>query len=121
MCLATVIIIINFASTCTLNYLLYRLLYSFLSFTIHSWHVHQPTDLLDPTISTLRAALISVVCSSILTSAVMFVVGVVCGHCISQRWRVSAAGRQRKEQESSATNEDLELKENVAYITLHPK
>ena len=121
MCLATVIIIINFASTCTLNYLLSRLLYSFLSFTIHPWHVRQPTDLFDSTISTLRAALISVVCLSILTSAVMFVVGAVCGHYISLRWRVSTAGKRRKEQKSSAINEDLELKENVAYVTLHPK
>ena len=75
----------------------------------------------EPAIAALRAAMISVVCLSVLVSAVMFVVGVVCGHCISQRWRVSTAGKQRKERESSATNEDLELKENVAYVTLHPK
>ena len=68
----------------------------------------------------LRTALISVVCLSILISAVTFVVGVVCGHCISQR-RESTASKQSREQKSNATNEDLDLKENVAYITLHPK
>ena len=82
----------------------------------------------EPAISMLRAALISVVCSSILISAVMFVVGLVCGYLISQKWRKSTASKQSKEQKSrtSATferREDLELKDNVAYsyITLHPK
>ena len=45
---------------------------------------------------------------------------VVCGYCINQRLRMSTASKQSK---SSATctnerGEDLELKENVAYITL---
>ena len=76
----------------------------------------------DPATAMLRAALISVVCLSIIISAVMFVIGFVCGHYLSQRWRKSTGS---KEQESglSPTNdcgEDLELKENVAYITLRP-
>ena len=78
----------------------------------------------DPATPMLRSALISVVCLSILISAMTFVVGIICGHCISLRLRVSTAGKQSKKQESSAINEqgeDLELKENVAYITLHPK
>ena len=79
--------------------------------------------MLDPATAMLRAALISVVCLSIILSAVMFVIGFVCGHYLSQRWRKSTAS---KEQESRLSptyehGEDLELKENVAYITLHPK
>ena len=74
----------------------------------------------DPATAMLRAALISVVCLSIIISAVMFVIGFVCGHYLTQRWRKSIAA----EQDSCPTNEhgeDLELKENVAYITLRPK
>ena len=93
-------------------------------FTIHI-HTHWHTEYPDPTTTSMpRAALISVVCLSILESAVMFVVGVVCGHCcISQRWRESTADKQSKSSTANEHGEDLELKENVAYvyITIHPK
>ena len=71
----------------------------------------------------LRTALISVTCVLVMMSALMFVVGFVCGHCFSQRWRKSA----NKNDESSPSHlttepgEDLELKENVAYVTIRPK
>ena len=86
-----------------------------------SIYAHQHAEMCDPATAMLRAALISVVCLSIIISAVMFVVGLVCGLCLSQRWRESTASEKNKEQESSAVNEDLELKKNVAYITLHPE
>ena len=68
----------------------------------------------------LRTALISVTCVIVVISILTFVIGFVGGHCFSQRWRKSA----NMSDESSPTTEpgeDLELKENVAYITIHPK
>ena len=86
----------------------------------------QYTGALDPSPATmtqmLRTALISVTCVLVMVSALTFVTGFVCGHCFSQRWRRSS----RKNDESlfnptTEPREDLELKENVAYITIHPK
>ena len=51
-------------------------------------------------------------------SALMFLIGFICGHCFSQRWR-RPSGKKDDQSPSSLTNEpreDLELKDNVAYI-----
>ena len=74
--------------------------------------------------ASLRPALISVSCLLIIASVLMFIIGFVCGHCFSQRKRKFTA--QHVEQSvstptSSERVEDLELKENVAYVTLRPK
>ena len=71
----------------------------------------------------LKTALISVTCLYVMTSALIFIIGFLCGHCFSQRHRKS-----EKQSVSNSTNvtctehaEDLELKENVAYVTVRPK
>ena len=71
----------------------------------------------------LRTALISVTCVLVMMSALIFVVGFVSGHCFSQRWRKSANKKDKSSPSDPTTEsgEDLELKENVAYITIHPK
>ena len=72
----------------------------------------------------LRAALILVTCVLGVMSILTFIIGFVCGHCFSQRWRKSAGKNNESPSESNPTTEpgeDLELKENVAYVTLHPK
>ena len=74
------------------------------------------------TAAILRTALISVTCVLVMMLALTFVIGFVCGHCISQRWRKSA--QKNNNSPSNPTiepGEDLELKENVAYITIRPK
>ena len=66
----------------------------------------------------LRIALISVTCVLVVISLFTFIAGIVCYHYISQRWRASADTNKQpgpKDMES-----ELELKENVAYITLRP-
>ena len=80
--------------------------------------INIPTGISD---TTLRTALISVTCVLVMMSALTFIIGVVCGHCLSQRWRKSAATKKNDESPSDPTAEDLELKENVAYITIRPK
>ena len=61
-------------------------------------------------------------CVLVMLSALTFIIGFVCGHYFSQRRRKSV-----KKNTGSPSNpttepgEDLELKENVAYITIHPK
>ena len=71
--------------------------------------------------ATLRIALISVTCVLAVISLLMFIIGFICGHYLLVR-RKSA-----NENDKSSSNppvkqvEDLELKENVAYVTLHPK
>ena len=70
----------------------------------------------------LRTALISVTCVLVMMSALMFLIGFICGHCFSQRWR-KPSGKKDDESPSNLTTEpreDLELKENIAYITIHP-
>ena len=67
----------------------------------------------------LKIALISITCVLIVMSALVFIIGLLCGYYFSQRYKKS-----KKESSSNPTTEraeDLELKENVAYITVHPK
>ena len=71
----------------------------------------------------LRTALISVTCVLVMMSALMFLIGFISGHSFSQRWKKSS---EKKDDESPSNlttepREDLELKENVAYITIRPK
>ena len=69
---------------------------------------------------TLKTALISVTCVLVMMSAF---IGFICGHCFSQRWR-KPSGKKDDESPSNLTTEsreDLELKENIAYITIHPR
>ena len=89
-----------------------------------SYHTIQHTGISDPTTGMLRTALICVTCLSIIISAMTFVIGFVCGHYFSHRLKTSATSDQNKVNTSNTTNEhvqDLELNENVAYITLRPK
>ena len=75
------------------------------------------------TVQILRTALISVTCVLVMMSALTFLIGFICGHCFSQRWR-RPSGKEDDESPSNFTTEprkDLELKENVAYITIRPK
>ena len=70
----------------------------------------------------LRTALISMACVLVVMSVVIFVIGFICGHCFSRRWR-KPSGKKVNESPSNLTTEpreDLELKENVAYITIRP-
>ena len=74
--------------------------------------------------ATLRTALIAVTCVLVMMSALTFVIGFVCGNCFSQRWRKSAGRNNESPSDSNTTTEpgeDLELKQNVAYITIRPK
>ena len=69
----------------------------------------------------LRTALIMVTCVSIMTSLFTFIAGIVCYHYISQRWRALSADNNKSQNNPKPVMEtDLELKENVAYITLRP-
>ena len=71
----------------------------------------------------LRTALISVTCVLVMTSVFTIIAGIVCYHCISQRWRAASADINKQPESHSSpkdTESELELKENVAYITLHP-
>ena len=70
----------------------------------------------------LRRALISVTCVLVMMLVVTFIIGVICGHCFSPRWRKSANKNGGSTSDpTSEPGEDLELKESVAYITIHPK
>ena len=74
--------------------------------------------------ATLRIALISVTCVLGVLSILTFIIGFVYGNCFSQRWRKSTGKNNESPSDSNPTiepGEDLELKENVAYITIHPK
>ena len=70
-------------------------------------------------------ALISVSCVAVVASVLMFIIGFVCGHCFSQRRRKLTQHEQTMSMSTAAaSNEpegDLELKDNVAYVTLRPK
>jgi hypothetical protein len=70
-------------------------------------------------------ALISVSCVVVVASVLTFIIGFICGHCYSQRQRKLTQQEQTMSMSTEvATNEqegDLELKDNVAYVTLHPK
>ena len=75
------------------------------------------------TIQILITALISVTCVLVMISALMFIIGFICGHCFSQRWRKPSPKKDDESPSNLTTEprEDLELKENVAYITIRPK
>ena len=70
-------------------------------------------------------ALISVSCVAVVASVLMFIIGFVCGHCFGQRRKKLTQHEQTiSTSTAAASNEqegDLELKDNVAYVTLHPK
>ena len=71
----------------------------------------------------LRTALITVTCVLAMMSLFTFIAGIVCYHCISQRWRSSSADINKQPESHSNPKHmesELELKENVAYITLRP-
>ena len=67
-------------------------------------------------------ALISVSCVAVV---LMFIIGFVCGYCFSQRRKKLTQHEQTMSTSTAAaSNEpegDLELKDNVAYVTLRPK
>ena len=70
-------------------------------------------------------ALISVSCVAVVASVLMFIIGFFCGHCFSQRPKKLTQHEQTMSMSTAAaSNEpegDLELKDNVAYVTLRPK
>ena len=70
-------------------------------------------------------ALISVSCVVVVASMLMFIIGFVRGHCFSQRRKKLTQHEQTMSTSpAAASNEpegDLELKDNVAYVTLRPK
>ena len=69
----------------------------------------------------LRTVLISVTCILVVISVFIFITGFVCGHYFSQRWRRSVdKNKQSASQNTKIMESELELKENVAYITVHP-
>ena len=73
------------------------------------------------TAAMLRTALISVTCILVVMSVFIFIIGYVCGHYSSQRLRQSAdKNKQSGSQNPKIMESDLELKENVAYITVRP-
>ena len=73
------------------------------------------------TVAMLRTALISVTCILVVMSVFIFITGFVCGHYFSQRLRKLAnKNKQSASQNHKIMESGLELKENVAYITVHP-
>ena len=71
----------------------------------------------------LRTTLITVTCVSVVMSLFTFITGIVCYHCISQRWRALSADINKQPESHNIpkdTESELQLKENVAYITLRP-
>ena len=70
-------------------------------------------------------ALISVSCVAVVVSVLMFIIGFICGHCFSQRRRKLTQHEQTMSTSTAAASDepegDLELKDNVAYVTLRPK
>ena len=71
----------------------------------------------------LRTSLISVTCVSVMISLFTFITGIVCHRYICQRWRASSADINKQPESHGNpkhTESELELKENVAYITLRP-
>ena len=69
--------------------------------------------------ATLTIALISVTCILVVISVLMFIIGFICGHYLRRKSIKNSA-----ELSTSPANEQveiLELKDNVAYVTLRPK
>ena len=79
------------------------------------------TGMPDLAIVMLKAALISMTCVLVVIAALTFIIGVVCGYYFSQRYRKSEKESVSNPIDVSEYAEDLELKENVAYITVCPK
>ena len=71
--------------------------------------------------ATLTIALISVTCILVVISVLMFIVGSICGHYLSLRRNSANMNAESSTSPASEQVEDLELKENVAYVTLRPK
>ena len=80
------------------------------------------TEMIMTATAMLRTTLISVVCVLVVMSVFIFITGFVCGHYFNQRWRESADKNKQPESQNNPkiVESDLELKENVAYITLRP-
>jgi hypothetical protein len=55
----------------------------------------------------------------------MFIIGFICGRCFSQRQKKLTQQEQSMSTSTAAAAnepvEELELRDNVAYVTLHPK
>ena len=69
--------------------------------------------------ATLTTALISATCILFVISVLMFITGFTCGHYLRKK-----SANKNAELSTGAANEqveDLELRENVAYVTLRPK
>ena len=63
----------------------------------------------------------SVTCVLAVMSVFIFITGFVCCHYFSQKWRKSAdMNKQSASQNPKIMESDLDLKDNVAYITLRP-
>ena len=93
-----------------------------LVFTLHTGILNSIPTVNTTITAMLRTVLISVICVLVMMSVLTFVLGVVCSHCFSQRWRQSADKNTESPSDPiTEPGEDLELKENVAYITIHPK
>ena len=64
----------------------------------------------------LRTALISVTSLSVVMSALIFIIGFVCGHCFNQRWRKSADKNDGSSSDPIAEpGEDLELRKKCLH------
>ena len=86
------------------------------------------------TCNVVTAAVVTSISTFLVTSVFIFIIGFVCGHCFSQRYIVKRSAKEKTVQgEQSHPNptydtillnvvkqeeQDLELKENIAYLTL---
>ena len=76
--------------------------------------------------ATLITALISMISVLVVISVLTFIIGFICGQCYVRR-KPAAANKNAESSKSGPVNEqvehveDLELKENVAYVTVCPK
>ena len=73
--------------------------------------------------ATLRIALISVTCVLAVISLLMFIIGFIYGHYLLVRKKSANENDKSSSNPPVEQMEDLsiELKENVAYVTLRPK
>lgn len=79
------------------------------------------TGVSNPSIATLRTALISVTCVLVMLLLLTFITGFVCGHYFTQTLRKPANKNDGSLPDPTTEHGgDLELKENIAYITLRP-
>ena len=74
--------------------------------------------------NTLRPVLIFVSCLLVVASLLMFIIGFICGQYFNQRCHRKLTRQERSRAMSTAAAskhvENLELNENVAYVTLRP-